>query len=206
MARQFNPSTFFARIFLGYGVMLGALLVVITVANALQRSTVGRELEIGSRREYGGSAVDAATGAWASWNGSGSFGIREPSIGVGLVHAMPSVVVALAIALVSWWVFLVMVDVQLRVPFGPRSERRLKAGAVVAAGATVLYALLSAWADLVVFHGALVGETDGPSFVGLAVGTLVRASPALFVAALLAGFAQAFGEGQRLVGETEGLV
>lgn len=68
----------------------------------------------------------------------------------------------------------------------------------------MLHPLAAALADSIVFRAAVVGETHGPPLE--IARRLLDASPWFLVAALLAAFAQAFSEGQRLANDNEGLV
>ncbi|NYJ01304.1 hypothetical protein HNR19_002002 [Nocardioides thalensis] len=204
MARRFNPSTFFARGLLGVVVLSGAVGLVLAVYNIVTRGTVGRDVEIGPKREYGGDAVSVAEGAWVRWRYDGNAGLDDPSVGLVLINELPNLLLGGALLTAAWAVFLVVIDVELRLPFRSTSVRNLRVAAVAVASAAVLHPVLSTVADLGVFHAAAVGESGHPRI--LLVGAWFENIPWFLVAALLAAFGQAFGEGRRLAHDTEGLV
>lgn len=203
--RRFNPSTFFARGLLGVVIVGGAIGTVGAVVEALRRSTLSRDIWFGGGKRQYGDAVEAAKGAWVHWRGGGSAGIDHPDLGVALVNAVPMALVSAAGCVSAWLVFLVVINVELGSPFSAAAARRLRLAATIVVGAALLHPFVSAIADAVVFHAATVGETSGPPMTSI-VGGLVDTIPWFLVGALLAAFAQAFGEGRRLADETEGLV
>lgn len=203
MARRFNPSTFFARGLLGLGVTGGLFGLGFAVYSVATTASVHRDMDVGRKERYGDS-VTAADGASVQWRYDGFVVIDDPGFGVAVVSALPGILLAAAILVAAWLVFLVVVDVELGRPFSPTSGRRLRGAAGVVAIAVVAYPFLSAWADVTAFHAATLGESGGPGLE--IVRDLFHSIPWFLVAALLAAFGQAFGEGQRLADETEGLV
>lgn len=177
-----SPGFFLARGFLGVCLVGGTLRLVFALVGALTDDTLHREIRSRPR----------------------GVTIEDPSIGLALIDAAPMMVQGLVMIAVAWSLLVVVIDIQRGVPFDGRAARRLTRSAVVVTVGILAHAAVSGWADVEVQQATPRPRTDG--FWSYFFGSVAPAAPWFLTAALLAVFAHAFREGQRLKHDSEGLV
>jgi hypothetical protein len=178
-----SPGFFFARGFLGVCGVSAILAIVLRLAEAINDDTLYREIRSRPR--------DAQ--------------VEDPALGLSLIDAAPTIVQGVVMLAVAWFLLIVVVDIQRGVPFDDRAAHRLRVSAVLVTAGIVAHAAVSAWADVEVLQAAPRGRGSDGYFYYF-VGSVLPAAPWFLIAALLAVFAHAFREGQRLKHDSEGLV
>lgn len=176
-----SAGFFFARGLLGVCLLSSLLAIIGAVLPVLSGDDVIREMA--NRRR--------------------SVQVDDPSLGLSVLDAAPAVLLGLVVLVTSWLLLVVVVDIQRGVPFEQKAARRLRVAAYAVVIGVIGHAGLSGWADIRALDEA---GRRGESFLGYVVGGLFDSSQWWLVAALLAVFAHAFGEGRRLTDDSEGLV
>lgn len=177
-----SPGFFLARGFLGVCLVGATLGLVSALVGAVTADTLSREFRSRPR----------------------DVTIDDPTIALALINAAPVMVQSLVVIAVAWSLLVVVVDIQRGVPFDGKAARRLTRSAVVVTVGVFTHAAVSGWADVEVLQATPHSRTDG--FWVYFTGSVLTAAPWFLTAALLAVFAHAFREGQRLKHDSEGLV
>ncbi|MCW2773684.1 MAG: hypothetical protein JWN91_2010 [Nocardioides sp.] len=175
-------------------VIFGLLVVFLQVANAVGDGVLSRSIDVAD-----GDRVGLRQRGVHVYESAIRVDLERASTQLWLESLLPTVLLALAVAVIGFMLLRVFHETDAGQPFFDSSARRLRVVSAVIAVAAIVVPLSSAFADEAVLAVAQPRlETNGPDFAAVALW--------LVIALVVRVIAEAFRIGTQLRDDTEGLV